>query len=159
MENEEVEVECEAIFLWMKCHITDRKVKVMKISTEIEKVAKANKITIAMLTLEQIERIKDSIYQKYSNKNRSVFLWESLADFSIINDKDGWALSADFVQEKKCIMFFDECEDKACIEITGGKDLHKLLSEMYGFERFFPFKSPQMPWNGVFPGYSLSIPA
>lgn len=72
----------------------------MKISTEIEKVAKDNKIIIAMLTLEQIERIKDSIYQKYSNKNRSVFLWESLADFSIINDKDGWALSADFVQEK-----------------------------------------------------------
>ena len=106
----------------------------MKISTEIEKVAKTNKISIEVLTLEQAQKVKNSIFQKYSNKKKCAFLWESFVDFSIVNDKDGWALIADFVEAKPCLMFFDDEEDKSVIEIKGGNDLHKLLSEMYGFE-------------------------
>lgn len=106
----------------------------MKISKEIGKIANIYKIPINMLTVEQVENVKKSINQKYLNKNKSTFLWESFVDFSIVNDKEGWIKIADFVENKKCLMFFADCEDRAIIEINGGKDLYKLFSEMYGFE-------------------------
>ena len=104
----------------------------MKISSEIEKIAKANKIFIEILSFEQAQMIKNRILQKYSNKNKSTFLWESFLDFSIVNNKDGWTLIADYVNAKKCLMFFDD--DDSIIVFKGGNDLYKLLSEMYGFE-------------------------
>lgn len=106
----------------------------MKISKEIGKVAEANKIPIETLALEQVKRVKDNIYEKYSNNSKSAFLWEDFVDFSVVNNKDGWALIADFVDDKECLMFFDDREDKSVLQINGGKDLYKILIEMYGFE-------------------------
>ena len=106
----------------------------MKISAEIRKVANTYNIPIKFLTLEQTEKIKKNIYQKYTQKDKSIFLWESFVDFSMVNDKEGWIQITDFVENEKCLMFFDDCEDRSIIEINGGKDLYKLLFEMYGFE-------------------------
>lgn len=106
----------------------------MKISKEIGRIAETNKILIERIPLEQAKRIKDNIYKKYSDKSNSAFLWESFVDFSIVNDKDGWSLIADFVDDKECLMLFDGCEDKSVLQINGGKDLYKILFEMYGFE-------------------------
>lgn len=106
----------------------------MKVSTEIKKVAEANNIPMEILELEQMQKIKSSICQKYISKSKSSFLWDKFINSSVVNNKDGWELIADFVGQEKCLMFFDDCEDRSVIAINEGEDLHKLLYETYGFE-------------------------
>lgn len=72
----------------------------MKISGEIEKVAKMNNISLEKLGKNSSESIKNQIYQKYVKKRKKVFLWDSFDNSAILKDSKGWELLSDFVNEK-----------------------------------------------------------
>lgn len=106
----------------------------MKISTEIKKVTLINNVIVGELPNEQIKEIKNSIIQKYIYAQPKTFLWEQMKGAAIIADSDGWQKLCDFVGNDRCLMFFDDIEDKSVLIINNGKSLYKLLDEMFGFE-------------------------
>lgn len=108
--------------------------KIPKISEEIQMEAKKCNIQLKLLSDEQTKNIRENIYFKYTNKHDSIFLWENLANFSVVSDVNGWELISDFVGSQKCLLFFNEKDDGAIIVINGGRDLYDILAETYGFE-------------------------
>lgn len=106
----------------------------MKISSEIEKVAKSNAIYINKLSEKDAWKVKQSITEKYIDSQGGVFLWENLKSAAIIQDNNGWQNICDFVGSKVCLMLFDDTEDKTVFIFKNGENLYKLLYEMYGFE-------------------------
>lgn len=106
----------------------------MKISAEIKKIALINDIVVKELPDEQIKIVKSNIIQKYIYSQPKPFLWEQLKEAAIIADSDGWKKLCGFVGNSKCIMFFDDIEDKSVLVISDGKSLYKLLDDMFGFE-------------------------
>ena len=106
----------------------------MKISNEIKKFAIDNNIFIDELSIEQIVELRNNIKKKYIHTCRSRFLWEYLKDPSIVMDKEGWKKICDFIENKKCVMFFDIDEDNSMIVINNGQTLYKIISEMFAFE-------------------------
>lgn len=106
----------------------------MKTSEEIKKVTLNNGIVVEELPDKQIKTIKSNITQKYLNSQSGPFLWDRLKEAAIIADNDGWKKICDFVGSNRCLMFFDDIEDKSVIVISNGKSLYKLLDEMFGFE-------------------------
>lgn len=106
----------------------------MKISAEIKKTAYNYNLSITELSDGQTKTIKSEIKKKYAHAGFGRFLCEQLEDAAVATDCDGWEKLCDFVGSYSCIMFFDAMEDDAAFFIKDGKELHKLLSEMYGFE-------------------------
>lgn len=106
----------------------------MKISENIKKVAEINDIFVEILPAEQVQIIKSSVFEKYIGRKKGIFLWENFINATVVNNKEGWKLIADFVGRKKCLMFFEDSEDNNMIVLENGKALYKLLYEMYGFE-------------------------
>lgn len=106
----------------------------MKISAEIKKVTLINDIVVEELSDEQIKKVKSNITQKYIHSQPKPFLWDRLKEAAMIADSDGWQKLCDFVGNSKCLMFFDDIEDKSVLVISSGKSLSKLLDEMFGFE-------------------------
>lgn len=106
----------------------------MKISAEIKKVTLINDIVVEELSGEQIKTIKSNIIQKYIHLQPKPFLWDQLKEAAVITDSDGWLKICDFVGNSKCLMFFDDYEDKSVLVISNGKALYRLLDEMFGFE-------------------------
>lgn len=107
---------------------------IMKISAEIRKIGLANGIAAEELSDEDTKKIKNNIALKYTHLQPGPFLWDRLKDAAIREDRGGWEKICDFVGNSKCLIFFDDVEDKSVLVINNGKNLHKLLNEMYGFE-------------------------
>lgn len=106
----------------------------MKISEEIVKVALNNNICINTLHNRESEEIKKNIYKKYIKSKSDIFLWEQFNNPAIITDSDGWKIVCNFISDNRCLIFFDNAEDKSIILINNGEELKILLSEMFGFE-------------------------
>ena len=106
----------------------------MKIGTEIKKVALNNDICIKDLSDKQAKAIKNDIFKKYIHSQLGTFLWDQFKDAAVIADSNGWEKLCSFVGGNSCLMFFDNIEDKSVILISNGKELYKLLDEMFGFE-------------------------
>ena len=86
---------------------------IYSISQDIIEQAKNYNIPISLLD----EDISLNIYKKVSktfcNKSLSnVFLWESFADFKVINDASGWKYLNMFIQNEECIVFFNRSDEK-----------------------------------------------
>lgn len=106
----------------------------MKISKEIEKTASDIAVHMERLSEEQAEEIKACMREKYIHSYRGGFLWENFKKPAIIQDAEGWKRLCDFVGDQKCLMFFDDFEDKSVLAFDDGEGLYRLLHEMYGFE-------------------------
>lgn len=106
----------------------------MKISGEIRKIGLVNGIAAEELSDEDGKKIKNNIALKYTHWQPGPFLWDRLKDAAIREDCAGWEKICDFVGANKCLIFFDDIEDKSVLVINNGKNLHRLLDEMYGFE-------------------------
>lgn len=106
----------------------------MKISAEIKKISLVNGIVVEKLSNEEIKKIKNDITRKYIHSHPKPFLWDQLKEAAVKEDCDGWQKICDFVGNSKCLMFFDDIEDKSVLVINNGKSLYKLLDEMFGFE-------------------------
>lgn len=106
----------------------------IKISEEIEKVAKENGISLIAIKKEEAEDILNCIQQKYIKNQKTPFLWDGLKDFSAINNKEGWSYIKDFIGNSCCLLFFNSFDDKAVLKLNNGMDLHKILCETFGFE-------------------------
>lgn len=106
----------------------------MKISTEIKKISLVNDIVVEKLPDEEALTIKRSITQKYVYPQPESFLWNRLKEAAVKRDNNGWQKMCSFVGNSKCLMFFDDIEDRSVLVINNGKSLYKLLDEMFGFE-------------------------
>ena len=106
----------------------------MKISMEIEKIAKNNAVHIERLTKEKAVIVKNSIIEKYTCSCKRIFLWDSFKEAAVLQDSNGWQKLCSFIGNKECLMFFDDGEDEAILCISNGEDLYILLYEMFGFE-------------------------
>lgn len=106
----------------------------MKISMEIERVAKSNAIHLERLSEEKSITVKKNIMEKYICPSKRNFLWDKFKEAVVLQDSNGWQKLCSFVGNKECLMFFDDSEDEAILCISNGEDLYILLYEMFGYE-------------------------
>lgn len=111
--------------------------KCLAISEEIQKAAKNLEIPIEILPPEQAEGMKKNIFQKYINVEeigKIRFLWEYFNDYikvPVNDDKYGIDSISEFVNIEKCLLFFNDAEDKTVFAIRNGIDLYNILCKAY----------------------------
>lgn len=105
------------------------------ISNNIMQAIQGTEITIESVPVESAISILSAIEKKYVDSSRkSRCLWDRFADYAYVNDSDSWKKIKDFINDKSCIMFFNEDDDKRMYKILNGEDLNYILSETFGFE-------------------------
>lgn len=108
--------------------------RVLKISDEIQEVAKNWEISIKMISSEQARCIRKSIYQKYTDGDIEGVLWGHLIDYAVLRDSYAWAIIDEFIDwecedKEECLLFFNDEDEEMIFGIKNGRDLYKILSE------------------------------
>lgn len=106
-----------------------------KIGTHIYKELKNSNIIISELESKERSDLLTKIRMKYiNNTKKGIFMWEKFVDSIELNDCMGWSYIREFVGNNKCIMFFNQDEEKKMFIVLSGSDLLYILSETCGFE-------------------------
>lgn len=112
-----------------------------KISDHIRSELEGSDILIARLEMSEREKIFNLVLKKYINiDKKGKWIWEKFAQCVTLDDEQAWSFIKDFIKDNKCIMFFNQDEDKEMFYIKSGSDLDYILSETYGYEFYITDK-------------------
>lgn len=102
---------------------------------EIHKFIESNSMMIEEVKNVNCSKLRKTIDELYVDKGKKgTWLWEKLKCFDSLYDNNGWVYVKEYVSDNKCIMFFNEFDEKKMFKIKNGNDLFYLLSETSGFE-------------------------
>lgn len=106
-----------------------------KISTHICDELSGSDVMFTKLNESESEKIFHLVSEKYINPNlKGEWLWERFSKYAYINDNMAWSYIKNFIQTDKCIMFFNQQEEKSMFSLQSGMDLNYILAETYGYE-------------------------
>ncbi len=104
------------------------------IKNQIQNALKILKINAKILQQEEVEKIIDGIYSKYTNGKTNRCLWENtINDVRIVSEND-WKWIGKYIGISEAIMFFEPMDEKIAFVFSNGEDIFRVLEECYGFE-------------------------
>ncbi|MCR4567306.1 MAG: hypothetical protein K5769_04605 [Pseudobutyrivibrio sp.] len=105
------------------------------ISNDIYQAIQGTNIVIEEVTEASALRLLSDIKKKYiDSSQKSVWLWEQLAEYEYISDNNAWSYIKDFISNNECIMFFNIGDEDKMFRISNGNDLNYILAETFGYE-------------------------
>ncbi len=104
------------------------------IQTEIQEALEHLKINAKILQQEEVTKIIDGIYNKYTNGKISGRIWENtINDVRVVSEND-WKWISKYIGNSEAIMFFEPTDEKIAYVFSNGEDILRVLEECFGFE-------------------------
>lgn len=104
-----------------------------RIRDEIKKAIEGTSIKVEKLKSEECEEIREKIIALYcKNSFNNSHIWENFQEYHFISNENAWRYLKGFVQNRECILFYNECDEKMMFRIKSGRDLEYIIEETFG---------------------------
>lgn len=104
------------------------------IKEQIEVAAQSENIEIKKISVVETKNIFYQLAAKYSDGKMVFPLWEHFTQDLAVTNADAWQWIDEFIANSDAILLFNPTDLSNSFEVVGGKNVVKILAEMFSVE-------------------------
>jgi hypothetical protein len=105
-----------------------------QIAEQVRAAAIKLRVPVTALAREEASKIRERVFERYTESDRRGALWERLRDVVSAQDADAWKWLGAYAGDDRGVLFFNAEDEPEMFEFEHCRDIVSVLAECTGFE-------------------------